>query len=196
VINCEARIVICIEDRPQALRGDTSKKYAQEDRLQDRLPAQVEYSLADVYETYEAGLRRYARNLTADQDWADDLVSETMFKAMPRFAVLSQLNAFQCKAWLYRVLKNQFLDDLRTRKRQKDLLERLAWLDWEPETFDLPTVLDGHIPAHHRRVLHMRYGLDMSSEEIAQKLGIPSATVRSRLRLAIQWIKNHQDQGD
>ena len=42
----------------------------------------------------------------------------------------------------------------------------------------------------------MRYGLDMTSEEIGQKLGVPSATARSRLRLAIQWVKNHQDQGD
>ena len=164
--------------------------------MEDRPAAPAEFSLAEIYETYESGLRRYAQNLTADSDWANDLVSETIFKALPRFSELSKMNAFQCKAWLYRVLKNQFLDDLRSHKRQKNLVEQLAWMETEPAPDDILSALNERIPAHHRKILQMRYALELSSEEIAQKLGVPSPTVRSRLRLAIQWIKNHQDQGD
>lgn len=164
--------------------------------MQDRRAAPAEFSLAEIYETYEAGLQRYAQNLTADSDWANDLVSETMFKTMSHLSNLSQMRPFQCKAWLYRVLKNQFLDDLRSHKRQKNLLERLARMDQEPVTGEILSFLNARIPAHHRKILQLRYALELSSEEIAQKLGVPSATVRSRLRLAIQWIKNHQDQGE
>ena len=113
----------------------------QEEKLQERPAIQAEFSLAEIFETHEMGLRRYAQNLTADSDWAEDLVSETMLKAMPHFSALSRMNAFQCKAWLYRVLRNQFLDELRAHKRQQSLLERLAWIEMtpEPEAFSHPS---------------------------------------------------------
>lgn len=64
-------------------------------------------------------------------DWADDLISETMLKAMPHLAVLANLNLNQRKSWLYRVLKNAFLDQLRSRKREKRLAEQFAQVEIE-----------------------------------------------------------------
>lgn len=164
--------------------------------MQEEQAVQAGVELAELYESFEAGLERYARNLTADSDWAHDLVAETMFKAMSHLRELAAMHPAQRKAWLYRVLKNQFLDNLRTRKREKRLVEQLIWFELEPSPVDLELPLDEKIPAHHRKVLQMRYELGMTSEEISRKLGVPSATVRSRLRLAIQWIKNHHEQGD
>jgi DNA-directed RNA polymerase specialized sigma24 family protein len=34
----------------------------------------------------------------------------------------------------------------------------------------------------------------MTSEEIALELQIPAATIRSRIRLAINWLRNHLDE--
>jgi RNA polymerase sigma-70 factor, ECF subfamily len=164
--------------------------------LQERPALQGEFTLAEIFETHEMGLRRYARYLTGDSDWSEDLVSETMLKAMPHFAALSQMNAFQCKTWLSKVLRNQFLDDLRAHKRLQNLMEHLAEVERISEPSDFLAHLNATIPDHHRKILQMRYGLDMTSEEIGKKMGIPAATARSRLRLAIQWVKNHQDQGD
>ena len=51
-------------------------------------------------------------------------------------------------------------------------------------------VLDD-VPRRYRELLRKRYELCMTSTEIGQELGIPPATVRSRLRLAIQWLRSH-----
>jgi RNA polymerase sigma-70 factor, ECF subfamily len=193
VINPLAGNVICVDDRSKEKTikcegtGGT--------RLQENKAAQAGETLAELYESYEAGLQRFARNLTADSDWADDLVAETMFKALSNLALLTPLNEPQRKSWLYRVLKNKFLDDLRSRKREKRLVEQLIWIELEPGAEDVQLPLREDIPAHHRKVLYMRYEQGLTSEEISRKMGVPSATVRSRLRLAVQWIKNHQDEG-
>ena len=159
--------------------------------MHDTPALQAEFSIAELYEMYEAGLQRYSKYLSADADWAEDLVSETMIKAMTNLTILSAMHPAQRKAWLHRVLKNQFLDDLRARKREENLLEKLAALDQEFAPQDLRSEVSAPIPANHRQVLHLRYTQGMSSEEIGQSLGIPSSTARSRLRLALQWIKNH-----
>ncbi len=154
------------------------------------------FTLADLFEGHEGKLRAYARSLTTDPDWAEDLVSETFLRAMPRMAVLSTMHPAQRRAWLYKVLKNVFLDHLRSQKREAHLSEMLGGSEIEPPPEDLTVSIGASIPSHHRRILFLRYNLGMTSEEIGQRLNIPAATARSRLRLAIQWIKNHQNQGD
>lgn len=156
----------------------------------------AEFTLSELYETYETSLRRFAQNLCQDSDLSDDLVSETMLKAMPHLSTLAQMNPYQRKAWLYRVLKNQFLDQLRKRKREQHLLAELTRVEIETTPIDIFQALPPFMPSHHRKILHLHFELGMTSDEIGRALDIPPATARSRLRLAIQWIKNHQNIGD
>ncbi len=153
-------------------------------------------TVSELYESYEAGLRHFAQNLTNDSDWADDLVSQTMMKAMINLPVLARMNTYQHKAWLYRVLKNQFIDQLRKNKNELRLAEQFAQMEIESQSFELPQTLNTDMPAHHRKILHLRYELGLSSDEIGQLLAIPPATARSRLRLAVQWIKKHHNNGE
>lgn len=146
---------------------------------------------AELFEEYETGLRRYAYRLAGDLDEANDLVSETFLRTYMHLALLGQLNPSQRKAWLYRVLKNRFIDEQRTRKREQALAAQLAWADnlaspaiYAPDAY-------AQVPAKYRELLQMHYTYEMTSEEIGQKLGVPAATVRSRLRLALQWLRAH-----
>jgi DNA-directed RNA polymerase specialized sigma24 family protein len=54
--------------------------------------------------------------------------------------------------------------------------------------------LSDRIPEHYRSLLEKRYILGMSSPEIAKELHIPDATLRSRLRFAVNWLRTHQDE--
>jgi RNA polymerase sigma-70 factor (ECF subfamily) len=148
-------------------------------------------TITDLFEAYEPGLRRYAEGLTRDADAAADLVSETFLRAMPHLTLLECLNLFQRRAWLYRTLKNRFIDLQRARKRERALCEQIAWEDslYFPPVYN-PDLLAG-LPEKFRELLHMAYVLGMTSEEIGQKLSIPAATARSRLRLALQWLRAH-----
>jgi RNA polymerase sigma-70 factor, ECF subfamily len=153
-------------------------------------------TIADLYMEYESSLRRYAGSLARDTDKANDLVSETFLQAMAHLPLLEQLNSYQRKSWLYRVLKNRFIDQRRAERRSQALVEQLAWMN----TLAAPPALGQDVlaqaPAQYRQVLHLHYVLEMTSEEIGFKLGVPAATVRSRLRLAIKWLRAHSSNLD
>jgi RNA polymerase sigma-70 factor (ECF subfamily) len=150
-------------------------------------------TLTELYETYESKLRRYAARLARDPHWAEDLVQDTFVRAMGHLDLLGALKPYQQRAWLYRTLKNLFLDGLNARQRQQELLDQLAR---EPSTSpsleDLVLSPDPFalIPERFRDIVVQRYMLGMNSREIGEALGIPAATVRSRLYLAMQEARS------
>jgi RNA polymerase sigma-70 factor (ECF subfamily) len=149
-------------------------------------------TLTDLYEEYEVQLRRYARRLTRDPHRVDDLVQETFIRAMGHLDLLDLLEPYQRRAWLYRTLKNLFLDGESARHRREALIEQMAqdvpiagYLPQEvisPNPFDL-------VPEKYRELVEKRYILGMTSQEIGEELGIPAATVRSRLHLALKKLR-------
>jgi RNA polymerase sigma-70 factor, ECF subfamily len=145
-------------------------------------------STAELFAEYEAALRRYGLRLAGDADEADDLVAETFMRAYTHLAQLGGLAPYQRKAWLYRVLKNHFIDMRRASQREQTLMAQLAWAENLASTGSLED-LPNPIPEKYRRLLQMHYTLGMSSEEIGARLGVPAATVRSRLRLALQQLR-------
>jgi RNA polymerase sigma-70 factor (ECF subfamily) len=151
-------------------------------------------TVADLYSEYQAPLRRYARGLAQDASLADDLVQETFIQALAHLDLLDGLNPYQRRGWLYQVLKNRYFDELRTRRRRQVMFERLAQAELmertlaaAPQGYHLPA----DIPKNHRAVLVRHYLYGMTSEEIGRELGIPPATARSRLRLALNWLRKH-----
>jgi RNA polymerase sigma-70 factor (ECF subfamily) len=153
-------------------------------------------TIADLFVEFESGLSRYAGSLARDTDKANDLVSETFLQAMAHLPLLAQLNTYQRKSWLYRVLKNRFIDQRRAERRTQTLVERLAWMNALATPAALGQDVLAQAPAQYRQVLHLHYVLEMTSEEIGLKLGVPAATVRSRLRLAIKWLRAHSSKFD
>ena len=154
-------------------------------------------TFADLYNEFEDKLRRYAMSLVRDPDRADDLVQETFIRAMAYLPLLEQLNRHQRRAWLYRVLKNVFIDEQRARQREQHLVEQLAWeaaLTTTPSPEVASLGLFKRMPERYREVLYRRYVLGMTSAEIGQELGVPAATVRSRLRLARKWLHAHRSE--
>lgn len=150
--------------------------------------------IAKLFSDYEQRLWRYATGLTGDSDRADDLVQETFIRAMAHINTLNRLNRHQRQAWLYKVLKNLYLDQQRKRQRMQTMFNQLAQIASQ-DTFPVVDAtfygLFDRIPARYRSLLEKRYILGMTSTEIGRDLGIPAATVRSRLRLAIQWLREN-----
>jgi RNA polymerase sigma-70 factor (ECF subfamily) len=150
--------------------------------------------VTQLFQDHAAQLRRYARGLTHDYDQAEDLVQEAFIKAAVHQEVLGQLNGRQRRSWLYAVLKNSFIDHVRRVKRQQKLLRGLA----DMVSADAPSTeyageinLFERVPDQYRVLLIQRYVFGMTSEEIAGELQVPAATIRSRIRLAIQWLRTH-----
>jgi len=154
-------------------------------------------TVPDLFVEFADPLHRYALRLARDGDRADDLVQETLIRAMPNLLLLGQMHPYQRRAWMYRVLKNRFLDEERARKREEGLTQRVALGSQpveDPTFMVLPPDLLDQIPEQYGEVLRQHYLLGMTSEEIGQQLGIPAATVRSRIHLAIKWLRAHQSE--
>lgn len=154
-------------------------------------------TLDDLYDTYEAPLQRYANSLARDDDRAADLVQETFIRTLGHLPLLETLGSAQRRAWLKRTLKNLFIDEERSRQRQQRLLQALAVEETisEQETFAqvlTPNPL-ANVPDDVRELFEMRYTLGMNSTEIGDALGIPAATVRSRLNYNMQKLRQYRE---
>ena len=132
-------------------------------------------------------LRRYARALTRRADRADDLVQETLVRAIAK-SDLWQAGT-DIRAWLFTIMHNQHVNMVRRAMRDE------ATVDIEQMSSSLVAITDptasrqlheldtalARLPADQREVI-LLVGLEgMSYEAAAQILDVPVGTVRSRL---------------
>ena len=72
-------------------------------------------------------LRRYARALTGDTAWADDLVQDTAERALARWAAFRPNS--NLRAWLLTILRHLYIDQLRVRREVTVDEESAPWRD-------------------------------------------------------------------
>ena len=146
----------------------------------------------DLYEEFAETLQRQALKLTREPDAAEDLVQETFIRSLNHLQLINQLNRRQRRAWLGQTLQRIYLDRYRARQREAALAEKLV-LEIEPPTAPdySKAELDPYelVAAKDRALLEMRYKLGLSSREIGEQLDLPAATVRTRLRDALQKLR-------
>jgi RNA polymerase sigma-70 factor (ECF subfamily) len=130
-------------------------------------------------------LRRYARALTGDRNAADDLVQDTLERALTRFQLWRQ--GSDLRAWLFTIMHNIFVNQVRSRLRHPhealDDSAADAQPAREPDWAELRDIDDAlsRLPGEQRAVL-LLVGLEQFTyEEAARVLDIPLGTVMSRL---------------
>lgn len=148
----------------------------------------------------------FAYRLTFDEDDAKDLVQDTYMKAY-RF-----INSFQrgtnAKAWLYRILKNSFINDFRKKSKQpskvdyqevenfynSDDVDSNKTVDLRIDTLkdmmgdEVSNALNS-LAVDFRTVIILCDLEGFTYEEMAKILDIPIGTVRSRLHRARNLLK-------
>ncbi|KAI95610.1 sigma-70 family RNA polymerase sigma factor [Rhodomicrobium vannielii ATCC 17100] len=135
-------------------------------------------------------LRRFARYMTRDADYSDDLVQECLARAIANIG--SWQPGTNLRAWLFVILKNVFRND--KRRAQHDIayrngLERDAPLYSSPQQLNhivLSEVQNAFLDLteDHREVLMLIAVEGLRYEEAASVLNISVGTVKSRLSRA------------
>lgn len=128
-------------------------------------------------------LRRYARALAGDSHRADDLVQDTLERALAKFHLWRR--GSDMRAWMFTIMHNVFVNQLK--QRREIALDEVAEAQLESapradplELRDLDAALR-HLPAEQREVL-LLVGLEqLSYAEASRVLGVPPGTVMSRL---------------
>ena len=130
-------------------------------------------------------LRRYARALTGDRNAADDLVQDTLERALSRLHLWRQ--GSDLRAWLFTIMHNIYVNQTRSRIRHPhealDESAAEALHDREPDWAELRDINDAlsRLPGDQRAVL-LLVGLEQFTYgEAAQVLEVPLGTVMSRL---------------
>lgn len=131
-------------------------------------------------------LRRYARALLGDLSRADDLVQDTLERALNKLHLWRQ--GSDIRAWMFTIMHNLYVNQIRHGQQG----EMLPLDDDTPEVpvranqedalalRDLVSAL-GRLPHEYREVV-LLVGLEqMPYEEVGRVLGIPMGTVMSRL---------------
>ena len=142
------------------------------------------------------GLRRFARYLARDADHADDLVQETLIRAL---GALPQLDPEgNLRAWLYTILRNVLRGEWRRRRRSPvrhdldpDSVPEAGQKGGQFESAALAelAVAVRRLPPRFREVLMLCGVEGFDYEEAASVLGVPVGTIRSRLSRARAMLK-------
>ncbi|TXB63267.1 sigma-70 family RNA polymerase sigma factor [Phaeodactylibacter luteus] len=151
-------------------------------------------------------LYTFAYHLTYNEEDANDLVQETYLKAV-RF-ISSYHAGTNAKAWLFRILKNAFINQYRKKSKQPTKVDYeeivnyhdeedtnfSSYMDLREEMFqgmmgDEVTNAINSLPVDFRVVLLLCDVEGFTYEEISKIVNIPLGTVRSRLYRARNLLK-------
>lgn len=151
-------------------------------------------------------LYNFALRMTSDPDEADDLLQETYLKAYRFFDKFEQ--GTNCKAWLFRIMKNSFINIYRRSSKEPDKVdyndveefyhsiraESTDPNDLEAQIFsnilddDVSTALES-LPEEFRTVVILCDIEGFTYEEIADFVECPIGTVRSRLHRGRKMLR-------
>jgi RNA polymerase sigma-70 factor (ECF subfamily) len=146
-----------------------------------------------------ASLRPFAFRMVKDKDAVNDLIQETLYKALnnkDKFSAGTNL-----KAWLYTIMKNTFISQYQKNSRRQTFVdttenqhfinsgERIAYND-ALSNLSTQEIIDAiESLAEHYRIPFLMYYRGFKYQEIAERLDIPIGTVKNRIHIARKQLK-------
>jgi RNA polymerase sigma-70 factor (ECF subfamily) len=175
-----------------------TEKMSDSDVLADVMAGDVD-AFEKIVDRHKNRLFNFVCRFVGDRETAEDIVQETFLRAFRRRREYRAIANFS--TWLFTIAGNLAKSELRRRKRW-----RFLSLNWDEETetgIDIPdesqrpdtvteTSLADHqiqeaiesLPANYRKVVLLRDVEGLSYQEIAEIVGRPVGTVKSRVNRA------------
>ncbi|MEO8192672.1 MAG: sigma-70 family RNA polymerase sigma factor [Gemmatimonadales bacterium] len=161
-----------------------------------------ETALGALYDRWMRSLYSLVLHLLKDPDEAEDVVEETFWQAW-RKASSYEPSRGAVSTWLLTIGRRKALDRLRARKRNREdpVGHDRTFADLPSQAQDPSEETEGselrqhvlaalqELPAEQREVLDLGYFKGMSQTEIADATGQPLGTVKTRMRLAMQKLR-------
>jgi RNA polymerase sigma-70 factor (ECF subfamily) len=151
----------------------------------------------DAFDVLVAGnidrLYAIAQLILRDRDLAEDAAQDALIHCWRELPRLRDVNRFD--SWLRRLLVNAATDQFRRRRR---FFANVRVLPTEPSVDDSTNRLADReqldrgfrrLRVEHRTTLVLHHYLGLSAAEVAQTLGIPVGTARSRLHYATEAMR-------
>lgn len=173
----------------------------------DEIKERKDKTFEEEFLPHMKALYNFAFHLTFDEENANDLVQETYLKAY-RF-IDSYQKGTNSKAWLFKILKNEFINNYRKKSKQPNSVDfdsvlnyhesddpqYVGSLDLRQEIFqnmmgDEVTGAINLLPIEFKTIIILCDVEGFTYEELSKILDIPIGTVRSRLFRARNMLKD------
>ena len=144
-------------------------------------------------------LLRFAYKLTANHEDANDLLQETSLKALDNEEKYAAETNF--KGWMYAIMRNLFINNYRKAVRDQTYVDQTDNLFYLNQSIDLAdeSTESSHDLKEIRRIVNAlpkeyripfaMYVSGFKYREIAEKLGLPLGTVKSRIYFTRQKLQ-------
>jgi len=169
-----------------------------------RMRAGDERALGELYDRWEDAVRVCALSIVDEAAEAEDVVEDVFWQAW-RQSGRFDAERGSVSAWLLTIARSRALDRARARRRSRETsgLEELEVSGVEASVAQSDPLVDAErgersrmvrralhdLPAEQRESLELAYFEGLSQTEIAARTGNPLGTVKTRMRLAMQKLR-------
>lgn len=157
-----------------------------------------EGAFAELYHRYSGDIYSYTLRLVSNPAIAEELIQEIFV------AVWQSLDSFMgkstTKTWLFRIAHNKIMSWMRGYYRDLEVEQDKFLIYQEEPTPDVQSMINwraemvqqalGELSPNHRSVIELFYFTALSYQEIAEVVGCPIGTVKSRMSHALQNLNN------
>lgn len=188
-------------ERAQSYSGVNGSN-AEDVALMRRIVEADETALGALYDRWVRSLYSLVLHLLKDPDEAEDVVEETFWQAWKK-ADSYEPSKGAVSTWLLTIGRRKALDRLRARRRSgaDTMSGDFSFADLPSTAPDPSMEVEGaelreqvrnalaDLPGEQREVLELGYFSGLSQSEIAEATGQPLGTVKTRMRLAMQKLR-------
>lgn len=178
--------------------GDT------DDALVARIAGEDTDAARELFRRLSSSVFALARRITGVREDAEEVLIDTFHQAW------SQAHRYDAKratvtGWILNIARSRALDQVRARRRRQVQHEKVAEIvegfpvhaSSSPERAAMRSEVRerlhrviSSLPADQKRVVELAYFGGFSHSEIAEQLGQPLGTIKTRLRLAMKKIRS------
>jgi RNA polymerase sigma-70 factor (ECF subfamily) len=164
-----------------------------EDELISAVATGDEVAFGALYDRFARPLYALGLRWLQDVEDAEELVNDTLIRAWRQAGRFDPARG-RAGAWLFGIARHVATDRLRSRGRRpgppgEGAAEPIGRLDVDglAEAWEIAAALE-RLPAVQREVLLLAYRDDLSQSQIAEVLGVPLGTVKSRTHHALRGM--------
>ena len=144
-----------------------------------------------AYRKYSAQMVQSMTRFSRDETTAKDAVSQAFTQALIHRPMLEEMPEPAIKAWLYAAARNAIIDLKRKEARTVSFDESAQEESFasSPENRILIESMLGRLPQELQLPVYLKYYQGYNSTEIGKAMGIPSSTISTRLRVALNLMR-------
>lgn len=201
-----ATVMSNVVELPGEARDAAAAERAAETKLLERVRDRGDRAAFEkLFVIFTPRLVAWMRAQGTDVATAESVVQEVMITAWTR-AGLFDAGKASARTWMYTLARNRLIDHHRAGARRARAHDDFAALAAAPgDTGDAPerawnsnrmADLLGELPAEQREILLLVYVEGHSHRAIAERLGLPIGTVKSRTRLAFNRLRKRLEEAE